>query len=295
MKAKFLLAGLFAAFCLFSFPGHGQDVDSMLRDTAAQLVPLAHDSVVAPAAGPILPSNNIGGIPVPAWLQTFLIALATLLPAIQLVLKKIPTPYSVRIGGVLGKILDFLTWFQKDERSASPLKIVLFLLISAALAMPAHAQGPFRPQQPLAYPAGFPANIHTRAINPITDSIVNNWRFGVSVSPAGFTLAGVYQAGAGLEFGLNHQDYNYASKTYTTLWSANIVWIPINTATPIRSIKDIATFGALYGIPKIKLFGYNVVQIGPFYDTQAPVVNGVQQANKFSNKFGVWVVANISL
>lgn len=175
---------------------------------------------------------------------------------------------------------------------AAPKVSIVFLLILGSLF--AQAQGPFRPQQPLGQPAL--KNPYARVINPITDSIVNNWRFGVSVSPAGFTLSGVYQAAAGLEFGLNHQDYNYASKKYTTLWSANFVWIPIQTATPIKSVKDIATFGVLYGIPAIKLFDYNVIQIGPFYNTQGgPVVNGVTQPGKFKDKAGVWVVANISL
>lgn len=165
----------------------------------------------------------------------------------------------------------------------------LFLLI--ALAATCDAQSPFKPQPKL----GYPERAVTNAVLPgahiagvtTTDSIVNNWRFGVSVSPAGFNLKGVYQAAAGLEFGINHQDYNYASQSYTTLWSANIVWIPINTAMPIKSIKDIATFGALYGIPKIKLFGYNVVQIGPFYNPNA--------VGSFSDKAGFWVVTNISL
>jgi hypothetical protein len=59
-------------------------------------------------------TTTIDGIPIPQPLQTAAVALLTLLPAIQLTLKRIPTPYSVKICGWLGKILDALTWFQKD-------------------------------------------------------------------------------------------------------------------------------------------------------------------------------------
>ena len=57
---------------------------------------------------------SVFGITIPAWAQTIFFALITVLPAIQLVLKRIPTTASVKIGGFLGKILDILTFFQKD-------------------------------------------------------------------------------------------------------------------------------------------------------------------------------------
>lgn len=177
------------------------------------------------------------------------------------------------------------------------MKLLLFILFSF-VAIATQAQfSPFKPEPKFPAPSPFAVGnkmSYAKAAGGIgvtaTDSLLNAWRFGAAISPAGFTLSGVYQAAAGLEFGLNHQDYNYASQSYTTLWSANIVWIPINTATPIKSIKsikDIATFGALYGIPKIKLFGYNVVQVGPFYNTAG--------VGKFSDRAGFWVVANINL
>jgi hypothetical protein len=79
------------------------------------------DTIDIPAVGPIVPASHIGPIPVPAWLQYVFIVLATILftvlPAIQAVLKVIPTPWSVRISGVLGKILDKATFFIKDAKT----------------------------------------------------------------------------------------------------------------------------------------------------------------------------------
>lgn len=97
-------------------------------DTAGAHRPLViitgHDTVTIrdtlniPTVGPIVPSDHIGPIPIPSWLQIALIVLATIvftvLPAIQAVLKVIPTPWSIRIGGWIGKILDWATWFIKD-------------------------------------------------------------------------------------------------------------------------------------------------------------------------------------
>lgn len=75
------------------------------------------DTVTIPAVGPIIPSNNIDGIPIPPWLQIVVMILGMSLPAVQAILKVIPTPYSVRIGGWIGKILDGLTFFIKDKSS----------------------------------------------------------------------------------------------------------------------------------------------------------------------------------
>lgn len=123
MKTFNLVAiALIAASAIFLSPGHARaqdqipSVDSTLRDTASQLpAPATKDTVMAPAAGPIIAADHIGSIPLPAWLQTSVIALFTLLPAVQLVLKRIPTTYSVKITGVIGKILDALTFFQQDR------------------------------------------------------------------------------------------------------------------------------------------------------------------------------------
>lgn len=167
-----------------------------------------------------------------------------------------------------------------------------YLLIFAILFIGffANAQSPFKAQPLLelrggsaihamvssALPSGSPLPSATEP-----DSIVNNLRFGVAVSPGGFTFAGVYQAAAGLEYGFQHQSYSYATQTYTVLWSVNAVWIPIQTAVKITSIKDIATFGALFGIKN------NLVNLGPFYNPNAP--------GAFKDKAGIWLTTTINL
>lgn len=57
---------------------------------------------------------SIFGFKLPTWLLTLLTMLLSILPAIQLVLKRIPSDVSLKIGGILGKLLDILTFFQKD-------------------------------------------------------------------------------------------------------------------------------------------------------------------------------------
>jgi hypothetical protein len=74
----------------------------------------ATDSTSSPGG-----STTLFGITIPAWAQTIFFALITVLPAIQLVLKRIPTTTSVKIGGILGKILDVLTFFQGDITTTS--------------------------------------------------------------------------------------------------------------------------------------------------------------------------------
>lgn len=43
--------------------------------------------------------------------------LVMILPAIQYVLKKVPTTESVKITGILGTLLNWATWWQKDIKS----------------------------------------------------------------------------------------------------------------------------------------------------------------------------------
>lgn len=52
----------------------------------------------------------------PQWLTTAIIITGALLSATQTILKQIPTERSVRLGGIIGKILDVLTWFAKDNK-----------------------------------------------------------------------------------------------------------------------------------------------------------------------------------
>lgn len=78
------------------------------------------DTINIPSVGVIVPSDHLGSFQFPAWLQTAIVAILTIiftvLPMVQSVLKIIPTPVSVRIGGWIGKILDWATWFIKDVK-----------------------------------------------------------------------------------------------------------------------------------------------------------------------------------
>lgn len=103
--------------CFASPPTYSQNPDSTLQK---------HDSVVlqTPDSGKVtIPTTTITapsdvtifGIKLPSWgsmVITILLAIMAILPALQIVLKKIPgaEPFS----GVLGKILNALTWFQKN-------------------------------------------------------------------------------------------------------------------------------------------------------------------------------------
>lgn len=60
--------------------------------------------------------NLISGY-IPTWVSTVLSIAVIVLPTIQVVLKRIPTATSVKIGGVIGKILDFVTFFQPDKKT----------------------------------------------------------------------------------------------------------------------------------------------------------------------------------
>jgi hypothetical protein len=55
---------------------------------------------------------------------------AALLPLVQLILKRIPTERSIKIQGYLGKMLDILTWFQKDVIKPTAMFLALFLSLS---------------------------------------------------------------------------------------------------------------------------------------------------------------------
>jgi hypothetical protein len=168
------------------------------------------------------------------------------------------------------------------------MKLLIITLCFLLIGTVAKSQSPFKAEPLLQFrPTSFRSMTATvtPSVIPLSttepDSIVNAWRFSIPVSPGGFTFAGVYQASAGLAYGFQKQDYSYATQTYTVLWSASLVWIPINTATGLTSIKDIATFGALYGIKN------NLVNVGPFYNPNAP--------GTFKDKSGIWLTTTINL
>jgi hypothetical protein len=171
------------------------------------------------------------------------------------------------------------------------MKYLLITLIALFIYICVNAQSPFRAEPKLAYPVRADRFNKFGAVNPLTDSIVNAVRFGVTVSPAGVTFAGVYQASAGIEIEYEHQDYNYATKTYKVLWSGGIVWIPINTSVPITGINQLESVGALFG------FDNDLIKIGPFINPNAPgpITNGIQQPARFKDKAGLWVAIGINL
>jgi hypothetical protein len=157
-------------------------------------------------------------------------------------------------------------------------KVIAFIAALMLISSMINAQSPFKAEPKLSYPQT-PDKFNRTAVNPLTDSIVNAFRFAVAVSPAGFTFNGTYQAAAGLEAGFSHQDYNYKTQLYTVLYSVNAVWIPINTSVPITSLKQISSFGALVGIKN------NLIQLGPFCNPFA--VNP-------KDRFGIWAVLGIN-
>lgn len=173
------------------------------------------------------------------------------------------------------------------------MKLKLILLVGLILsAMSSFGQyNPFVREPKLALPQRALRYDRYGTVNPLTDSIVNAVRFGVAVSPAGVTFAGVYQASASVEIEYEHEDYNYATQTYKILWSGGLAWIPINTSTPITGIQQLESIGALFG------FDNDLIKVGPFYNpnTPGPIVNGVQQAAGLKDKAGFWMAIGINL
>ena len=79
---------------------------------ATPFVMYGQDTTTVMSAADLVPGN----ITIPAWLQTLISFIIVVAPAIQFVLKRIPTPYSVKIGGWFGKLLDLITFFQPDKK-----------------------------------------------------------------------------------------------------------------------------------------------------------------------------------
>lgn len=81
----------------------------------------ADDTLHIPNQGYLIPADQVDGVPIPPIVQLLLVVLGTIaftvLPAIQAVLKVIPTEKSVLIQGWLGKILNFATAFIKDAKA----------------------------------------------------------------------------------------------------------------------------------------------------------------------------------
>jgi hypothetical protein len=118
-KVKILIVCLMAG-ALFSFQS---PYDSATKEkTVAQIVDsTAHtDSVIKVAvqttAETVAPKDTtVGPVKLRTWILNAIEALMLILPGVQLVLKRIPTPTSIKIQGILGKVLDILTFFQPDK------------------------------------------------------------------------------------------------------------------------------------------------------------------------------------
>ena len=50
------------------------------------------------------------------WLETAVIVTGAVLLAVQTILRRFPTERSIKIGGVIGKILDILAFFPPDNK-----------------------------------------------------------------------------------------------------------------------------------------------------------------------------------
>jgi len=160
------------------------------------------------------------------------------------------------------------------------MKYILIIIVSLFIGVCANSQSIFKREPKLKERLGLSLGAAAQ-----TDSVVKVWRFGVAVSPIGFTADGVYHGGAGTSIGYQVQDYNYATQTYTVKHSYNIVWVPLVTGQPITSINNFLMLGATYG------FDNNLIQVGPFF--YAPGLN--IPGYKFTNIFGLMAIIGINL
>ena len=162
------------------------------------------------------------------------------------------------------------------------MKVFLFLLILITLTIEGFSQSPFKRQPKINAPEV--TRFLSRAVTGIssTDTIINAWRFGVVVPAYAVTSANTFtnaQAMAGGEFGYKHQRFTFSTQQYNTVWSVNLAWFALNTATPPTSITGIQTFAILGG------YSNDLIQAGPMYNPQAPK----------GQKFGAAVSIGIAL
>lgn len=90
-----------------------QSTDSLtLKTSDSTAVKVPSSTITAPS------SLTVGGVKLPAWLWSVITTFLTLLPGIQLILKR--TPSAAPIAGIVGKVLNFLTWFQGNVKEVPP-------------------------------------------------------------------------------------------------------------------------------------------------------------------------------
>lgn len=122
----------------FTEPIHSQAQGPPAKDTAvvappppAIIIPPSTkgDSVVlkgTDSTNKVVSTNDITapstitvlGVKLPSWVVTLLTILLSVLPTVQTVLKMIPN--ATPIGGLIGKILNVLTFFIKNNNSPPP-------------------------------------------------------------------------------------------------------------------------------------------------------------------------------
>lgn len=121
---KLILAALLVMGCMsFQQPDTNLVTSGFDSKITSITVTQHSDSVIAQkvdsTAQTIAPSDTtVGPIKLPTWLLSFIASVLAVLPAVQLVLKRIPTPTSIKIQGWLGIVLDFFTFFQPDKSTA---------------------------------------------------------------------------------------------------------------------------------------------------------------------------------
>lgn len=91
--------------------------DSVVKPSDTIIVKTTDSTVKALPVGDIQTVDKVFGVTIPPWVENVFFALLTVLPAIQIILKRIPTSVSIKIGGIIGKLLDILTFFQKDKNA----------------------------------------------------------------------------------------------------------------------------------------------------------------------------------
>lgn len=231
------------------------------------LTVFAQDSLSYTPAGPIIPSDNIAGVPVPQWLQIVVIILATVLPLVQWILKRIPTAESVKIGGWIGKILDIVTFFQKDKApggSVHTTAISLFVVMAFMFAPNStNAQSIWKSLPKIEHPA---ISRFTRATTPMPDSTFTGFRFAPAVLYA-LPESTLY---TGIQIVYEHATYKQMTKKWYTNWAVGLGAYEggqlSNSKQPINETTIVKTLSAATALGINVSFFNKLLVIGALYN-----------------------------
>jgi hypothetical protein len=143
------------------------------------------------------------------------------------------------------------------------LSIALLLFIGTV----ANAQSPFKPEPKVI----LKANPFAHATISQPDSFYNAWRFSANIAGYNYTFGngGGSSAVSALEYGYEHQKWNYVTGAWDVLWSINGAWIPINTSLPL-TWANMQTAAVTFGFKNPIPVGNSVIQIGPDFNPHAP-------------------------